>query len=176
MKDLKIFTDNIEEKAKGQIDLLLEQEAFKDCKIRIMPDVHAGAGCVIGFAGDLGDAFEKNYSEQIFFFYDKGIVDSDDFSNFQGTINKFFVQYRKQTFDLYQKLILTEAIYLGAPHDYCAKLIHLVSEGKSVISELAKLMKEYPVISTAIQKVNFDQKPVWDIFGVPIYDFTKDKT
>ncbi|MHA1475589.1 MAG: hypothetical protein ACTSQ5_10420 [Promethearchaeota archaeon] len=126
------------------------------------------------FASDIGEAFEKNYSKQIFACYDKGIVDSDDYTKFQDTINKFFIRYRKQTFDLYQKLILTEAIYLGAPHDYCVELIHLVSEGKSVISELAKLMKEYPVISTAIQKVNFDQKPVWDIFGVPIYDFTKE--
>ena len=54
MKNIKIFTNNIEEKAKQQIDLLLEQEPFKDCKIRIMPDVHAGAGCVIGFTGNLG--------------------------------------------------------------------------------------------------------------------------
>lgn len=55
MKNLKIFTKNIEQKAKEQIDLLLEQEAFKNCKVRIMPDVHAGAGCVIGFTADLGD-------------------------------------------------------------------------------------------------------------------------
>lgn len=60
MKDLKIFTENIEDKAKEQIDLLLEQEAFKDCKIRIMPDVHAGAGCVIGFTGNLGDKIIPN--------------------------------------------------------------------------------------------------------------------
>lgn len=60
MKDLKIFTHNIEDKAKEQIDLLLEQEAFKDCKIRIMPDVHAGAGCVIGFTGNLGDKVIPN--------------------------------------------------------------------------------------------------------------------
>ena len=60
MRDLKIFTENIEEKAKEQIDLLLEQEAFKDCKIRIMPDVHAGAGCVIGFTGNLGDKVIPN--------------------------------------------------------------------------------------------------------------------
>lgn len=60
MKDLKIFTDNIEEKAKEQIDLLLEQEAFKDCKVRIMPDVHAGAGCVIGFTANLGDKVIPN--------------------------------------------------------------------------------------------------------------------
>lgn len=60
MKNLKIFTNNIEQSAKDQIDLLLEQEAFKDCKIRIMPDVHAGAGCVIGFTGDLGDKVIPN--------------------------------------------------------------------------------------------------------------------
>ena len=36
-RDLKIFTNNIEQSAKEQIDLLLEQEAFKDCKVRIMP-------------------------------------------------------------------------------------------------------------------------------------------
>lgn len=60
MKDLKIFTANIEEQAKEQIDLLLEQEAFKDCKVRIMPDVHAGAGCVIGFTGNLGDKVIPN--------------------------------------------------------------------------------------------------------------------
>lgn len=54
MKDLKIFTTNIEEKALEQINLLLGQEAFKNCKVRIMPDVHAGAGCVIGFTANLG--------------------------------------------------------------------------------------------------------------------------
>lgn len=60
MRNLKIFTNNIEQSAKEQIDLLLEQEAFKDCKVRIMPDVHAGAGCVIGFTGDLGDKVIPN--------------------------------------------------------------------------------------------------------------------
>ena len=60
MKDLKIFTDNIDEKAVAQIDLLLEQEAFKNSKVRIMPDVHAGKGCVIGFTGDLGEKVIPN--------------------------------------------------------------------------------------------------------------------
>lgn len=60
MKNLKIFTDNIEQEAIDQIDLLLEQEAFKDSKVRIMPDVHAGKGCVIGFTGDLGDKVIPN--------------------------------------------------------------------------------------------------------------------
>lgn len=60
MKDLKIFTDNIEQEAVEQINLLLEQEPFKNCKVRIMPDVHAGKGCVIGFTADLGDKVIPN--------------------------------------------------------------------------------------------------------------------
>ncbi len=51
--DVKIFTDNIETTAIEQIERLLTIPAFGGCKIRIMPDVHAGAGCVIGFTGDL---------------------------------------------------------------------------------------------------------------------------
>lgn len=60
MKDLKIFTSNIEQEAIDQINALLNQPAFQDCKVRIMPDVHAGAGCVIGFTADLGDKVIPN--------------------------------------------------------------------------------------------------------------------
>ncbi len=59
-KNLKIFTNNIEDEAVRQIDELLQQEPFKNCKVRIMPDVHAGKGCVIGFTADLGDKVIPN--------------------------------------------------------------------------------------------------------------------
>lgn len=58
--DVKIFTDNIEDSALEQIGRLLSVDAFADKKIRVMPDVHAGAGCVIGFTGDLGDKVIPN--------------------------------------------------------------------------------------------------------------------
>lgn len=60
MSNLKIFTDNVEVDAVDQINTLLDQPAFKDCKVRIMPDVHAGKGCVIGFTADLGDKVIPN--------------------------------------------------------------------------------------------------------------------
>lgn len=60
MADLKIFTDNIEPEALNQVHNLIKQPAFSDCKVRIMPDVHAGAGCVIGFTADLGDKVIPN--------------------------------------------------------------------------------------------------------------------
>jgi len=53
--NLKIYAERIEETALEQVHTLLAQDAFKNCKVRIMPDVHAGAGCVIGFTADLGD-------------------------------------------------------------------------------------------------------------------------
>ena len=49
MSNLKVYAKTIEDEALEQINTLLSQDAFKDCKARIMPDVHAGKGCVIGF-------------------------------------------------------------------------------------------------------------------------------
>lgn len=58
--DVKIFTDTIAENALEQVKRLLSIDVFSDKKIRIMPDVHAGAGCVIGFTGNLGDKVIPN--------------------------------------------------------------------------------------------------------------------
>lgn len=58
--DVKVFTDNVEDVAMDQIRQLLLIDVFSDKKIRIMPDVHAGAGCVIGFTGNLGDKVIPN--------------------------------------------------------------------------------------------------------------------
>ncbi|QZA70248.1 tRNA-splicing ligase [Bacillus phage 278BB001] len=56
----KIFTDNIEESAMGQVIELCNQEFAKDSKIRIMPDVHAGAGCTIGTTMTITDKVVPN--------------------------------------------------------------------------------------------------------------------
>ena len=58
--DIKIFTDNIEGQALNQVYTIAKMPAFENAKIRIMPDVHAGAGCVIGFTADLGDKVIPN--------------------------------------------------------------------------------------------------------------------
>ncbi len=62
MKNIKIFAnmETLDQKAINQVNTLLEQEAFKDSKVRIMPDAHPGAGCVIGFTADLGDKVIPN--------------------------------------------------------------------------------------------------------------------
>lgn len=44
--DLKVFTENIEPEAVNQIYELLRTAPFENAKVRIMPDVHYGKGCV----------------------------------------------------------------------------------------------------------------------------------
>lgn len=58
--DLKIFTKNITPDALNQVHTLMNQEAFKNSKVRIMPDVHEGLGSVIGFTGNLGNKVIPN--------------------------------------------------------------------------------------------------------------------
>jgi len=62
MQDLKIYANELtlDQKAVNQVYELLKQEAFANAKVRIMPDCHPGAGCVIGFTADLGDKVIPN--------------------------------------------------------------------------------------------------------------------
>lgn len=46
--ECKVFTDYVDDTTLSQLSLLLDQEFVADSKIRIMPDTHAGTGCVIG--------------------------------------------------------------------------------------------------------------------------------
>ena len=44
----KVFTDDVDQKAISQVVDLLNQPYAAGSKIRMMPDIHAGAGCTIG--------------------------------------------------------------------------------------------------------------------------------
>lgn len=56
----KVFTDVIDENAISQIIELLNQPLSEGQKIRIMPDVHAGAGCTIGTTMTITDKAVPN--------------------------------------------------------------------------------------------------------------------
>lgn len=54
------FTDTVDETAAEQIKTVCDIEAFKDSRIRIMPDVHAGMGCTIGTTMTIVDKVVPN--------------------------------------------------------------------------------------------------------------------
>lgn len=51
--EARVFTDELEDLARTQIKDVCHHPAFEGSRVRIMPDVHAGAGCVIGFTAEL---------------------------------------------------------------------------------------------------------------------------
>ena len=56
----KVFTNVIENEAVEQIKILCNQEFISGSKIRIMPDVHSGAGCTIGTTMTITDKVIPN--------------------------------------------------------------------------------------------------------------------
>lgn len=59
-ENVKVFAKTIEDEAQRQIEELSESDAYKDCKIRVMPDVHAGTGCTIGTVIKIRDRVVPN--------------------------------------------------------------------------------------------------------------------
>ena len=55
-----VYASNAEAKSIEQIETICNMEFSKDSKIRIMPDVHAGAGCTIGTTMTLTNAVIPN--------------------------------------------------------------------------------------------------------------------
>lgn len=57
---VKIFAETVEQEVYDQLKQLMSVNVFRDAKVRIMPDTHAGKGCVIGFTANLGDKVVPN--------------------------------------------------------------------------------------------------------------------
>lgn len=49
-----VFTDEMDQASMSQIHEMMNHPAFEGKKVRIMPDVHAGKGSVVGFTSELG--------------------------------------------------------------------------------------------------------------------------
>ncbi len=58
--EAKIFTDVVDEASIAQVLLLLNQEFTAGSRIRLMPDIHAGAGCTIGTTMTIADKVVPN--------------------------------------------------------------------------------------------------------------------
>lgn len=56
----KIFTDVVDEASIAQVLELCNQEFTKNQAIRMMPDIHAGAGCTIGTTMTISDKIVPN--------------------------------------------------------------------------------------------------------------------
>lgn len=57
---MKIFAKTVEDKVLEQLQTVMDARLFDNDKIKIMPDTHAGKGCVIGFTAPLQERIVPN--------------------------------------------------------------------------------------------------------------------
>ena len=55
-----IYNDDVEQEAISQVYALMNDKMIEGSTVRIMSDIHAGAGCVIGYTATLTDKVVPN--------------------------------------------------------------------------------------------------------------------
>ena len=125
---------------------------------------------MLAFAKDLGQAVEDKVREELSDDPSHGALPGGSFESFSEEFITILKRYQTETSELYQKMILSEAIALDVPGEICANMIHLLSEGSDVLGELRNLANSYPLIKKAIERVNQANITICKIFVIPIFE------
>lgn len=116
----KVYTDNIEQAAYAQVLNLMNQKFAEGSTFAIMPDCHAGAGCVIGLTMKIVDKVVPNLVG-----VDIGCLDKDtEFLSPTGW--KKISEYNNEEIMMFDSV--TGKAYFGLPNAYiknpCDKFYH----------------------------------------------------
>lgn len=125
-----------------------------------------------GMATEITERFENLYETEILAGQKKKVFKSEVFIGFKTEIETIIEKYMQETFELYQKLILIEAMYAQVPQKWCLPLLERAAKGENIIQDLGEIPKQYQgQLKKAIKKVNTSAAPVWEIFQVPTTEF-----
>jgi len=125
-----------------------------------------------GMANEITERFESMYEQQLLDGKKNKFFKSANFVDFNKEIENIIEKYMQETFELYQKLVLIEAMYAKVPQKWCLPLLERASEGENIIPSLKDIPDQYqPQLKKAIDKVNSSAAPVWEIFQVPTTDY-----
>ncbi|MBD3255106.1 MAG: hypothetical protein GF383_08425 [Candidatus Lokiarchaeota archaeon] len=123
-----------------------------------------------GLASEIVQKFEEIYQDDLEKQTNSNKYRPKAFKDFWKEIDKIIDQFGEQSYELYQKLVLIEALYAKVPQKWCFPLIERVGGGERVdiLSEIPEMY--HRPLKQAIKKVNLYSKPVWEIFVVPLID------
>jgi hypothetical protein len=123
-----------------------------------------------GLAEEITVKFEEKYDEFLKDQLKSKRFQPKVFNEFWQDIDDSINQFGEQSNELYQKLVLIEAIYAKVPQKWCLPLIEQVGAGQCV--DIVKNIPEtyHRQLKGAINKVNLMSKPVWEIFAVSLLD------
>lgn len=123
-----------------------------------------------GLAEEINQKFEEKYNEPLQSQVKSHKFEPNVFKDFWTDIDQIIDQFGEESHELYQKLVLIEAMYAKVPQKWCLPMIELVGAGRRV--EIRKGIPEmyHRLLKRAIQKVNHENRPVWEIFAVSMLD------
>jgi len=123
-----------------------------------------------GLAEEITEKFENKYKKELDDQMESCQFEADTYSNFWEDIDRSIDQFGAQSSELYQKLVLIEAMYAKVPQKWCIPLIEKLTMGEQV-DIVSSIPKQYHrQLKGAVQKINRESQPVWEIFVVPTID------
>ena len=123
-----------------------------------------------GLAEEIVRKFEDKYQEELKEQFKTQKFAPKVYNDFWEDIDRIIDLYGKQSLELYQKLVLIEALYAKVPQKWCLPLIEKVGKGERVdiVENIPDMY--HRLLKKAVRKVNIESKPVWEIFVVPLID------
>ncbi len=123
-----------------------------------------------GLAKDIVEKFEDTFREELKKQKKSLKFIPKTYQEFWKDIDNIINQYGEESYELYQKLVLVEGMYANVPQKWCIPLIERVGNGErvNIVVEIPKMYHQR--LKKAVKKVNYNSKPVWDIFVVPMID------
>jgi len=91
--------------------------------------------------------------------------------DFQAILDELIEKFGLEAFELYQKYILTEALYAKLPSDVILPLMERAGEGDDIIKELDDIPDRWKnKLKDAVNKVNYEARPLWELFSIPLFN------
>ena len=121
-----------------------------------------------GIADEITQKFERRYHDLLVKGQESHLYRSSDYAPFRDEISFILDIFGQETVELYHKLILVESLYAKVPQKWILPIMEKLSDLPDISAELGNIPTQYhDQILSAIEKVHYGNKPVWDLFAVP---------
>jgi hypothetical protein len=118
---------------------------------------------------NIEELFEERYRISLERASKSNLYNTNEYQVFKRDIDDIINRLGAETLEMYQNFILIESVFLKVPTRLCMPLMERVSAGENVLKDFAKIIKQYPQMKVAIEKVNYEKQIIWEIFAIPTY-------
>lgn len=118
---------------------------------------------------NIEELFEERYRISLERASKSNLYNTNEYQPFKRDIDDIINRLGAETLEMYQNFILIESVFLKVPTRLCMPLMERVSAGENVLEDFANIIKQYPQMKVAIEKVNYEKQIIWEIFAIPTY-------